>query len=598
MDNNTPGAEPQEPIVLDSAKKKRGIRDLRPGKPQPETLRKLRAFACYEVFLAAAAIMIYYITTASRGEFHADCTDTILWANASRLSGRMFSESFNYACLLPFGGNLIMRPLVGIFGLTMKAHVIGMTVFFVLFAVFFGLMLHEMDFDVPQIFLTETFFFGLTLSSKKMREIFWGHIIYYSLGIIFLLIGMWLLLHFANIAQRGAALPGPDIKRRTLKIRCCVTFALLAVFVALTSTDGLSAMSIFTLPFFAAIVMTALADRRWKIISKSGGITLAVVVILGVAVIAGMALGRLWAGDVTAGYEEAYSNYSSIYEWHDHLMSLPHGWITLFGVQDMGGLPLASFEDTALLMQSVGNLLRLITSVLAAVFPVIATVFYGRYPDDRSGRAMRMWIWIHWAVSVIIIMGSVCGSLSGANWRLLPMAGTAIIVTALFIKWYAKGLFGPDKEETRSRVPALLAIPMILVMVINYADTVRMRGDSYKDNELYQIEEYLEEKNLTYGYATFWRANPITVISDDTIRVRSVNVNDDGTVTPYYYQSERSWFEDQPGQKEYFLLLDEGELNTLAAANSPLISTAADGESRTLPDGRTVYLLIFEDNPV
>ncbi|MBQ3122763.1 MAG: hypothetical protein IJC14_01260, partial [Firmicutes bacterium] len=33
------------------------------------------------IFFYAASTVIYFITSAYRAEFHADCTDTILWAN-------------------------------------------------------------------------------------------------------------------------------------------------------------------------------------------------------------------------------------------------------------------------------------------------------------------------------------------------------------------------------------------------------------------------------------------------------------------------------------------------------------------------------------
>ncbi len=588
--NSTPA--PEEIVILDRPAKpaKRGFKLNRPAEGE---LKLLRLLLSYGVFVAAAGIVVYYITVAAKGEFHSDCCDTLFWANASHLSGKILSESFHYACLLPFGGNLIMQPLIAIFGLSMKAHVIGMAIFFALFALFLGLMLHESGFSLPQIFLSEAFFLGLTLGSAKLREIFWGHIIYYSLGLIFLLTGIFLLMHASNLLEKRRA--QPEGKRGTaLAVRICFTAALLLVLMLFSSTDGISAMSIFTLPFLAAIAIIHLTDGENRIFSKRTGMVLCVLIILGVAVLGGIALGKRWAGEITAGYESAFSNYSSIYEWREHLLSLPHSWITLFGVKDMARLPIASLDDTAMLIDSVKNLMRLVSAVLLAAFPVIASAFYTKYPKDAAGTALRLWVWIHWIVSAIVVVGCVCGNLSGANWRLTPMAGTAVILTALFLRWYLTRRGGNGERIVNTRLPALLAVPVVIAVLFNYAEVAKMPKDNYRSNNLYAVEEYLEAKGLNYGFATFWNAGPVTVISNDTIRVRNVDINEDGTVTPYIYQSEDEWFRPQPGQDTYFLLLDVSEYDSLVAAGSSLLTDYKTAEALPMPDDTAMYLFTYD----
>ncbi|MCR5782996.1 MAG: hypothetical protein K6G90_09725 [Clostridia bacterium] len=594
MPENRNSMPAQEEIVNLDRPAKPPKRDLKLQKPAEGSLKLLRLLISYGVFVAAVGIVIYYITVAAKGEFHSDCCDTLFWANASHRSGKILSGSFHYACLLPFGGNLIMQPLIAVFGLSMKAHVIGMVIFFVLFALFLGLMLHESGFSLPQIFLSEAFILGMTLGSSKLREIFWGHIIYYSLGLIFLLMGAFLLMHAAKLFEKRRALMDGGRSGTVLIIRTAVTGALLLALMLFSSTDGISAMSIFTLPFLAAILLVHLTNGKNRIFSKSTGTVLGVLVILCVAVLGGIALGRHWAGDITAGYETAYSEYSSIYEWREHLLSLPHSWITLFGVKDMAHLPLASFDDKALLTESVKNLIRLIAAILLAVLPIIASVFYTKYPKDAAGKALRLWVWIHWAVSAIIMIGCVCGSLSGANWRLSPMAGTAVILTAMFLRWYLTRRNENGMRIVNTRIPALLAIPAVIAALFNFSDVAKMPKDSYTSNNNYAIEEYLEAKGLTYGFATFWNAGPVTVISDNTIRVRNVNVNEDGTVTPYQYQSEDEWFIPQPDQDTYFLLLDSSEYDRLIAAGNSLIREYKTAEAFPLPDGAYMYLFTYD----
>ncbi|MFA5742173.1 MAG: hypothetical protein WC874_04775, partial [Candidatus Izemoplasmatales bacterium] len=81
------------------------------------------------LFLFAAGLILYYIIFPGPGYFHADCTDTIYWAQATYLSGRIFDPDFTYAAMLPFGGSLLMLPWISIFGVSMTTHTIGMVLF-------------------------------------------------------------------------------------------------------------------------------------------------------------------------------------------------------------------------------------------------------------------------------------------------------------------------------------------------------------------------------------------------------------------------------------------------------------------------------------
>ena len=78
------------------------------------------------LILLSFAVVVYYILGPAEGYFHSDCTDTLLWAQASYDSGKLISDNFKYAALLPFGGNLLMLPFIPIFGVSMTTHNIGM----------------------------------------------------------------------------------------------------------------------------------------------------------------------------------------------------------------------------------------------------------------------------------------------------------------------------------------------------------------------------------------------------------------------------------------------------------------------------------------
>jgi hypothetical protein len=534
------------------------------------------------LFVMAIFVTIYYITTAAKGEFHSDCTDTIYWANAVYESGHILSDDFSYACLLPFGGSLLMLPFFPFFGLSMTTHVLGMLLFFVIFTVFLCLLLHEMHWDMRAIWTAGFVVLGILMSSKKTREMFWGHTIYYSLGILFLVMGTFLYFRFYNLSDREQSLKKNGKPLAGVHAHMAVTAAMLLLLLLFSSTDCVSALSIFSLPFLAALIAVPVVDSTAPLFCKKNLYVYIQVVLFGIMIVLGILLGKVWAGDITAGYENAYSKYSAQDTWMEHVQGLPVAWLTLFGVQDLQGEPLMS-------LKSVWNIFHIFGALIVAIFPIIATCFYNKYPANEDGKNIRIWIWIHWSVTAIIMLGYVFGLLSAANWRLLPILCTGLLVTLMFVHW-AVCTCRPGK-----RAPALLAVPVIVLAFLNLTAVVDMPKDSYKDNQLFELADALKEEGCTYGYATFWRANALTVISDSQVKVRTVAVDDSG-VTAGNYQTQSSWYEAQEGQDDYFLLLDVSEYNTLSGGENTLLQEAESIRTMQLENGTIFYLLIFEHN--
>ena len=116
------------------------------------------------LFLLSLGILLYYIIGPSRGFFHSDCADSILWANATVESGKVFSEDFHYAALLPFGASLWMVPAVAVFGLSMRAQIFSMSVFAILFvavlAFFFRSMRWSWKWTAAAVFSASILFFS------------------------------------------------------------------------------------------------------------------------------------------------------------------------------------------------------------------------------------------------------------------------------------------------------------------------------------------------------------------------------------------------------------------------------------------------------
>ena len=533
------------------------------------------------IFLAVITLMVYYITVAYKKEFHADCTDTIIWANASIEGGAVYDKDFTYACFLPFGMNVIMQPLIGIFGLSMKAHIWGMMSYFILLTGFFCLMLKEMHWDIRAICLAGSAMLAMTVSSQKLREIFWQHTIYYTLGILFIVIGLFMYFHFLNLSDKHRKLKPQSQKSNINFLRMLITFVCLSVFIMLTATDGISALSIFAVPFVGAVFAEYFVDTENKLVCKKSVRTLLSIGVFGLMIILGGKLNAHWMGDMKAGYQDANSVYSPMNTWTDHVHSFPIAWLRLNGVEDMGGQRLDEKEGFT-------NLIYIAAALILLVLPIIATFFYPKFKGAKDARMLRIMVWMHWASSGIVLMGYIIGVISGADWRITPVIGTSLILSIFFVHWAVAN------KTSASRVIAVLSIPIIMVSIMNMKELKKMPKDGYKENNLFGIAEFLEDEGLSYGYATFWNANSITLISDSKVKVRDVNIDQNG-VTERDYQSSKNWYKDQEGQKDYFLLTNPPEYQTLLDIQSPLLNEAI--ETKSVFVNNTEYrVLVFDHN--
>lgn len=524
------------------------------------------------IMLLAAAILIvaYYVWFPSRYYFHSDTTDTLMWAAASYDAGALFNTDFAYACLLPFGTSLIMTALIPFFGVSMTTHVLGMLIFFLLFTAALMFMLRQMGWSWKWISVG-VFIELMTLSgSEKLREIFWGHSIYYSLSVLFLFVGLGLVFRCKNLsAERSRRrMTGEPAGIGGL----AAAFLMLCIWYVLTSMNQLNAMTIFALPLLGALFLERFLDKDIPLVSKKNFGFLILLVILGGCMVLGYCLTDWLSKGIYAGYAESYSAYSAMDQWVSNLQKFPQHWFSLLGVTAGDGDPFMSEK-------SIINLLIIFSSTIFLVIPAVGLICYRKIEDTK----LRILILTYWCMTLLILMGYICGRLSSANWRLSPIAAMAVVVSIAVVRWAVQHL-------SMRRVMAASMIPVILVCMINAVRILQMPAANYHDALLYRLADALEDRGLTYGYATFWQANGITVVSDSRVECRNVTIDENG-IRPYVYQSSSGWFDDQPGQENYFLLLTEQEHRLLTLRQDSVAQLPHEEEELF-----EMYLWIFEEN--
>ncbi len=73
-----------------------------------------------------------------------------------------------------------------------------------------------------------------------------------------------------------------------------------------------------------------------------------------------------------------------------------------------------------------------------------------------------------------------------------------------------------------------------------------------------ELKDYLLTSNLKYGYAEYWRAGLLTVLSDEDVKVRSITIKN-GLPTPNYALGSKKWFSADYYQGDTFIILTPEE---------------------------------------
>lgn len=505
--------------------------------------------------LAAAALALYYVWGPAEGYFHSDCTDNLLWADVSVDTGKVFDETFKYAGMLPFSATIWMIPLVRIFGVSMTAQNIGMSLFALIYICSVIYFCRSADFGWLPSSLAAFASICAMSASDKLREIMYGHNIYYSIGPVILFFGLGMLLRMQK--KTG----GEGKKNKILFAVLCAAFFLLS---AATATDGGQVIVLGTLPAIAAILALKIFSRE-KLADKKGlSAAIACVLFVG-GTLVGLALLSKWKGEIDCGYANAYSGWSDVSTWADNAKAFVKQYFTLLGVSPKGNL----FSK-----ESIGPMIRILGGLIMIFVPIVCFFFYRKLSDGTKAL-----LWGHTVVTAAVMFGFICGKLSGANWRLTPILGSASVVCIgavreLFIPRVPEGKQvkrTDGKEAKRNPVPvragALLVAFIILFSLAVSVEIIKMPADYGRDNNRHQLAAFLEEHGLEYGYATFWQSQAITAISGSKVKCREILCDKTKGVWSDHYQSSTRWYSGLD-YDEYFVLLSDSEYATVSGSAS------------------------------
>ena len=510
--------------------------------------------------IAAINLALYYIYGPGEGFFHSDCTDTLYWANAAIEGNGIFDDQYNYAALLPFSTVWIMQPLIRIFGFGMTAHNLGMAIFALIFAG--SIYFCARSAKISHLWSSVSVFavFMILSCSEKLREMMWGHTIYYSLGLVllFFIIGFGLKLI--------------DALENKKWIAAGVWGALLLGMSMGSATDGMQIIVLTVLPAMAAIVAERIFDGGATLISKKTTPAIMSVAVIGAGTLIGLEILKTITRDgaIRAGYAAGYSGWSEVSAWLTNAQKFVNHYFSLLGINMEKNAPLFDGE-------SLPYFFRIAIGIILIVMPVVILCLYGKL----KSRGVKVMVWAHFVLTAVVMFGYICGELSAANWRLTPILGSAALLTVCGLRDLVSDIGLLPKEETEradepteeivkkpdakiviSRICACVLAVTILSSYVFAKEIKEIPADYGMDNTNHRLAEFLVSEGLEYGYATFWYSQAITVLTNSEVRVRNMEVKDGRGVIGRHYQSSKNWYNDQDGVEEYFVILSASEYKT------------------------------------
>ena len=160
----------------------------------------------------------------------------------------------------------------------MTTHELGMALFAILFVLSVIYLARSLGYSWTLSSIMAFTVSFIMSSSDKLREIMWGHVIYYSLGVLFFCFGLGMAIRLLRdppetaVEAEGEASGAAKIKKLLMsrKFKYWALFAVFFIFTMLTATNGLQSVVLYVLPVGAAVFLVRLTDTETALFSKRG----------------------------------------------------------------------------------------------------------------------------------------------------------------------------------------------------------------------------------------------------------------------------------------------------------------------------------------
>ncbi len=477
------------------------------------------------LFLVALGVVLRWLwSSVYLSEIHSDTVETLFWAAASQEAGAIGSPTFHYGHFIPFGGNLLIQLFLPFFGVGVTALRSGITLFLFLFVFACYRMFRSFRWTRAESLCACAMLLAVAAATPKMREIFFGHVIYYSLGTVFLFFA-------CALAPMQEETDGTPIRKRILRIG---SFALCMGWAALC---GKPLFLYVVAPILGAWILVRLGESK-----PLSPVRDSLRILPGIAgAAAGLLVYKALSRTILPiSYDVEYEAFSRVATWWDSLSILPRGWLLLIDI------PVSNPGETPI-VSAVGLPHALLTAlgIFLAFFPIASIVRISTFSPRE-----RLLVVAHWILSLETVFFWIFGAISDASWRLCPMVLSASAVCICHVRnGFVRGSLPLRRYSVV--IVAVMAVSCSLILLKICAlprDKHMWKGEG-------TLLPTLESIGVADGYCSnYWFANVATAVSESRFRPREVSLSKSGKWSPRFHNSDERWYEPNPERKQTFLI--------------------------------------------
>ena len=477
-------------------------------------MKKESVLSFVPLVIAAGVILHWLWSGVFLAEFNSDTADTLFWAAASRDAHAIASPTFHYNYFIPFGDRLLLRPLISACGFGVPAMRISMTIFLVVFSAAAFALFRSLRWSHKVCWTSVALILTIASATTKMREIYFGHVLYYSLGTLFLFLGV-------------ACAPDPLSEEADFRRARLPQGFLFSLCMAWAASCGKPLLLYAVVPVLGAWLFGRRGSSRPFSMKRDGSALLPGVIgaIIGFAVFAFLSRNLL-----PIDYGTSYEGFSPPGQWWSNLGKLPGSWTSLLRSAPREPIPVASGAGLPMAGQ-IG------LAIVLAITPIIA-LFRIRLFSSRE----RMLVTAHWILSAEILLFWTVGTISDGSWRLCPVVLSAAAVTACLIR---NALASNDIFAKKAAFWITGFVVAVCVLIQLQTAFLPENRTIWRESET--LVPSLETIGVADGYCTdYWFANVVTAISGNRFRLREVEPDEKGGWRGRPYLTDDRWFEPDP----------------------------------------------------
>jgi hypothetical protein len=148
--------------------------------------------------------------------------------------------------------------------------------------------------------------------------------------------------------------------------------------------------------------------------------------------------------------------------------------------------------------------------------------------------------------------------------------------TTRYLSLFALFLFVIISLSFKNENKVFLVLVILSLVFIGYSNISFIEKINNPPNQQnYQLIEYLESNQLTFGFGDFWDANLDTYLSHQEVIIRPVSISS-GQITQLRWHSTENWYNTSSIKKYFIAVTDDGEfvnnesLDTYLPYHSPI----------------------------